>query len=79
MVLGSAVRLLRRSLTETQNITIEVNHKGTDMSVDFADELIENPIGVSLLAELEAMQRPDVLPREIQRAAQDLINLVVRR
>ena len=49
------------------------------MSVDFADELIENPIGVSLLAELEAMQRPDVLPREIQRAAQDLINLVVRR
>ena len=47
------------------------------MSVDFADELIENPIGVSLLAELEAMQRPDVLPREIQRAAQDLVNLEV--
>lgn len=49
----------------------------TDMSVGFVDELIESPTGVALLAELEAMQRPDVLPREIQRAAQDLINLEV--
>ena len=43
----------------------------TDMSVGFADELIESPTGVALLAELEAMQRPDVLPREIQLKAPD--------
>ena len=41
------------------------------MSVDFADELIESPIGVALLAELEAMQRPDVPQREIQLKAPD--------
>lgn len=41
------------------------------MSVGFADELIESPIGVAPLAELEAMQRPDVLQREIQLKAPD--------
>lgn len=41
------------------------------MSVDFADELIESPIGVALLAELESMQRPDVRPRETQVKAPD--------
>ena len=41
------------------------------MNVDFADELVESPIGVALLAELEAMQRPDVLPREILLKAPD--------
>ena len=37
-----------------------------DMGHDFVDALVESPIGVVLLAELEAMQRPDVRPREIQ-------------
>lgn len=41
------------------------------MSVSFADELIKSPIGIALLAELEAMQRPDVLRREIQVKAPD--------
>ncbi len=42
-----------------------------DMSSDFVDALVESPIGVGLLAVLEAKQRPDVLPWEVQMEVSD--------
>ena len=41
------------------------------MSSDFSDALAESPIGVALLAVLEAMQRSDVLPWEIAMETSD--------